>query len=221
MLRTVSRQVDEQRTSGVGRGWHDAGDRYRCKTGETAFSGSRPRRRFRVVGPVAARGRLPAVRRAPRRRFLVDADGRCRGARTDCRVPRPGHRLANVDRVPPGRDGRRAAVAGHRGGRRPSPAPFVFPAQLRGRRRRDEQLEDGRGRDVRRVCPAGRHRGRAPWLQRGRRMADQILVPERVRPAVPKPVYRLHVLLRLSQLLFELGVHRFFQGECRRLGIHS
>lgn len=137
--------------------------------------------------------------------------GRGRGARTDRRVPRPGHRLAHDDRVPSGR--RRRRQTGTPGQRRPAAQASRFLLAQLHQQRRTEQLEDGRGRRVRRVRPADRHRGRAPRLQRRGRVAHQALVPLGVRPAVPAPVHRVHVLLRLRQLLFQLGVHSFFQGS--------
>lgn len=138
---------------------------------------------------------------------------RGRGAHTDRRVPRPGHRVALAGRVPPGRRRRTAARLPRRRHRRlrsPQATQF-FPVELR-QRRRAEQLEGGRGRGVRDIRPAHGHRDRPSRVQRRGRVADQVLVSLGVQPAVPEPLHRLHVLLRFRQLLFKLDLHRFFQG---------
>lgn len=150
--------------------------------------------------------------------------GHCgRGAHTDRRVPRPCHRVALAGCVPPGRRRRRAAAWSQRRRHcclRPPQATQFFPVELR-QRRRAEQLEGGRGRGVRDIRPAHGHRGRASRVQRRGRVADQVLVPLGVQPAVPEPLHRLHVLLRFSQLLFQLDLHRFFQGACGTIEVSS
>lgn len=134
-----------------------------------------PADRVRENAPVAdvPVGLAPAVvlgttvHLLPGRRVRRHPGGRGRGAHTDRRVPRPGHRMADVDCVP---SGRRPVVPSQRPGHRccrTSQAAKLLPTELH-QQRRVKQLEDGRGRLVRGICPADRHRGRAPGLQRGR-----------------------------------------------------
>lgn len=152
------------------------------------------------------------------------AGHRGRGAHTDRRVPRPGHRVALAGRVPPGRRRQRRTAARPQRRRhrrlRPSQATQLFPVELR-QRRRAEQLEGGRGGGVRDIRPAHGHRDRASRVQRRGRVADQVLVSLGVQPAVPEPLHRLHVLLRFRQLLFQLDLHRFFQGACGTIEVSS
>lgn len=161
-------------------------------------------------GPAVVRDQAGA-RRIPGDCVFRHAAGRGRGAHTDRRVPRPGHRVAHDGRLPPGGHGR---APRERRRRRAPQTSQLLPVELR-QQRRAEQLEDRGGRHVRRVRAAHGHRGRAPGLQRGGRVADQVLVSVGVRPAVPEPVHRVHVLLRFRQLLLQFGLHRFFQGATR------
>lgn len=159
-------------------------------------------------GPTVVRDRTGA-RHVPGDCVFRHADGRGRGAHTDRRVPRPGHRVADDGRLPPRGSGRAPRERRLRHRRRAPQAPQLLSAELR-QQRRAEQLEDRGGRHVRRVRAAHGHRGRAPGLQRGGQMVDQVLIPVGVRPAVPEPLHRVYVLLRLRQLLFQFGLHRIF-----------